>query len=507
MQKETILIVDDSEMNRSILADMLSEEYEILEAVDGREAVASLRHRVDISLVLLDFVMPNMDGFGVLDIMNRNGWINNIPVIMISAENSPAHIERAYELGVTDFITRPFDMFIVRRRVVNTLMLYGRQKELSHMVDEQIYEKERNSRLMINILSHIMEVRNGESGQHVHNVRRLTDFLLRSLLTRTDRYPLSESDITLIVTASSLHDIGKNAIDERILNKPGKLTDEEYAIMKTHTVVGAQILESIELEDGNALVKVARDICRWHHERYDGKGYPDGLSGEEIPISAQIVALADVYDALTSKRAYKEPLDGRTAIEMIVAGKCGAFNPLLLECLSANIDALPAFMETPVAAAGKQQEARTYMEVVSRNRGSGMYDQILHLLDYERIKNAFFASLAKEIQFEYTPAPPILTFSEWGARKLGIEESLTDPENNEKLREILGDDGWRHLSDALRTSTPETPDVTLELPITLEGRKQPHRIIARSVWSNDPSPQYEGALGIAVELPDTQAEL
>ena len=334
MDKEKILIVDDSEMNRAILADILGENYDIIEAEDGVQAVELLQQlSKKISLVLLDIVMPNMDGFGVLHIMNDNQWIDDIPVIMVSAEKEAAQVERAYDLGVTDFIIRPFDTYIVRHRVINTLLLYAKQKRLVKMVEEQIEQRERYSNTMIDILSHIVEVRNGESGLHVLHVRTITDFLLRKLRQRTEDYFLTDEGIALISNASALHDIGKIGIDEGILNKPGRLTDEEFEIMKTHTTLGAKMLEGETLKHENPLVKAAYDICRWHHERYDGRGYPDRLVGDEIPISAQVVALADVYDALTSVRVYKASYDHETAVQMILDGKCGNFNPMLLECL------------------------------------------------------------------------------------------------------------------------------------------------------------------------------
>ena len=306
-------------MNRSILADMLDDEYDIIEAENGKQAVSILQqHREEFSLVLLDIVMPQLDGFGVLNIMNENGWIEEVPVIMISAESSSTHVERAYQLGVTDFIGRPFDALIVHHRVVNTLFLYNKQRKLANLVAEQIYEKEKRSNLMIDVLSHIVEFRNGESGQHVRNVHILTELLLEQLVKKTDRYQLSWEDISLISTASALHDIGKIAIDEKILNKPGRLTPEEFAVMKTHSIIGAQMLEELPVYKEEQLVKVAYEICRWHHERYDGRGYPDGLRGDEIPISAQVVALADVYDALTSERVYKKAVPHEQAIQMIV---------------------------------------------------------------------------------------------------------------------------------------------------------------------------------------------
>lgn len=328
------MIVDDSQMNRFILARMLQPEYNILEAADGEQAVKILRERADeVSLLLLDIIMPGLDGFGVLKEMNRRGWIDDIPVIIISSDRSPETIERAYALQAVDFISRPFDVAIVRHRVHNTILTRAKQKRLMSMVEQQVYEKERQSGLMIDILSHIVEFRNGESGLHVIHIRVLTEMLLKCLVEKTGMYNIRPSDIQLISTASALHDIGKIVIPEQVLNKPGKLTEEEFALMKTHTVKGAEMILDVANHGGEPLLDYACKICRWHHERYDGNGYPDGLVGEEIPICAQVTALADVYDALTSERVYKKAYTHEDAVRMILEGECGKFNPLLMECL------------------------------------------------------------------------------------------------------------------------------------------------------------------------------
>lgn len=344
--KETILIVDDSALNRMVLIEILGKEnYTFLEAENGQQAVELLDCHPEVDLLLLDITMPEIDGFGVLEAMNQYHWIEETPVIMISAEDAYSFIERAYDLGASDYITRPFDARVVCRRVSNTLMLYAKQKRLVQMVAEQVYEKEKVSNTMISILSHIVEFRNNESGLHVVHIRTITELLLRRLRKKTDRYPLTEADISLISTASALHDIGKINIPEQILNKPGRLTKEEFEIVKTHSAVGEHMLRQIPFNQNEPLVKIAREICRWHHERWDGRGYPDGLKGDEIPISAQVVSLADVYDALTSERCYKAAFDHETALNMIVNGECGAFNPLLLECLMDGADQIKQAMQ------------------------------------------------------------------------------------------------------------------------------------------------------------------
>ena len=332
--RQKILIIDDSEFNRAILAEVLGGEFDILEAENGKAGLDVMeQYEKDISLVLLDIIMPVMDGFEVLNEMVNRNWIDDIPVIMISSEDSEAIIRRAYEMGVSDYINRPFDAQVVYRRVYNTIKLYAKQRRLIQLVTDQVYEKQKNSQIMIGILSQIMGYRNGESGQHILRINLITDILLDELARKTDRYNLSWSQRSVITTASALHDIGKIGISETILNKTEDLTAEEQQIMKAHTLIGAALLKNLELYQNEELVKTAYQICRWHHERYDGNGYPDGLKGEEIPIAAQVVSLADAYDILVSERSYKKAIPHKEAIKMILEGKSGVFDPILLECL------------------------------------------------------------------------------------------------------------------------------------------------------------------------------
>lgn len=333
-KKLNVLIVDDSRLNREILSSMLGDQFSIMEASSGEECLELLKqYGTGISIVLLDILMPGMSGFDVLRYMNSDHWIDDIPVIMISSDYTAESVREAYDLGVTDYIRRPFDSKIVFHRVFNTIKLYSKQRRLVHLVTDQINEKEKNNDMMISILSHIVEFRNGESGMHVVHIRMLTEMLLEQLVKRTDRYALDNNTRMLITTGSALHDIGKIGIDDKILNKPGRLTPEEFEEMKKHTIIGAEMLKSLGRYQNEPLIKTAHEICRWHHERYDGRGYPDGLRGDEIPISAQVVSIADVYDALVSERVYKKALSHETAIKMINNGECGMFNPILLDCM------------------------------------------------------------------------------------------------------------------------------------------------------------------------------
>ena len=333
--KSQILLVDDSKMNRMMLKEILGGDYSILEAENGQECLEKMQAEAgNIALVLLDINMPVMDGFEVLKAMNANHTIEDTPVIMISSEDSDAAIRRSYELGASDYVNRPFDARIVYRRVTNTIKLYAKQRRLVQMVSDQIRARENNTDTLVGVLSHIVEFRNGESGAHVRHIRIITEMLLHRLLEISSNYSITAEQQDLIPLASALHDIGKIGIDEKVLNKPGKLTPEEFKVIQTHSMLGAKMLHDLDQFAEQPLLQTAYEIARWHHERWDGRGYPDGLKGDEIPISAQLVSLADVYDALTSERCYKKAFSHEKAVQMILNGECGAFNPLLLQCLT-----------------------------------------------------------------------------------------------------------------------------------------------------------------------------
>ncbi|HAV00618.1 MAG TPA: two-component system response regulator [Lachnospiraceae bacterium] len=332
--RRKILITDDSEINRMILIEMLEKDYEIIEAGDGEEALNILKTQGDsIDLLLLDCIMPKMDGFAVLAEMDRLWWKVDIPVIMISAENDQEFIVRAYKQGAVDYITRPFNSVIVRHKVDGIMRMHIQEKNMVELASSQIIEKHQNNNMMIHILSGIVEFRNGESGQHILNVQTLTEMFMRELLNITDEYRITEDDMNLIPKAAALHDIGKISVPSSILNKPGALSSSEFTVMKAHTTEGYTILRSIEAYKDDPLIMMASAVCRWHHERYDGRGYPDGIAGDDIPIAAQLVSLADVYDALTSERCYKKAYPHEMTVNMILRGECGNFNPILIECL------------------------------------------------------------------------------------------------------------------------------------------------------------------------------
>jgi response regulator RpfG family c-di-GMP phosphodiesterase len=497
-EKEKILIADDSAMNRAILTEMLGDGYEILEAENGRQAVSIMQTNVDIDLLLLDIMMPEMDGFDVLAMMNKYHWIDDIPVIMISAENASSYVERAYDLGATDYISRPFDMAIVRRRVINTLMLYAKQKRLVRLVAEQVYEKEKSNSTMINILSHIVEFRNGESGLHVLHIQTATDILLRTLVRKNDKYNLNAADISLISTASALHDIGKINIPASILNKPGKLTKEEFDTMKAHTTTGAEILDKLPFQQESPLVKTAYAICRWHHERWDGRGYPDGLKGEDIPIAAQVVAMADVYDALTSERCYKKAFGHDKAMEMILNGECGQFNPLLLECLTDAGARLHA--ELSLASSGGSRrnylaEAQHISEVLLHEKSLPGQDHILRTLFVLRTKANFFAENARCVQFDYSEATGLVRFSPWAVEHMQVPEELHLPDEADQSGFAITD--IDRIRTALRATTVDRPHAELSMLLPIDGELRWHHVSLCALWSDEIPPLYIGAVGQA----------
>lgn len=499
--RNKVLIVDDAEINRSLLSDMLSEEYDILEAANGLEAMAQLnRFHAEISLVLLDIVMPEMDGFAVLASMRKSGYLDAIPVIIISAETSPAYIDHAYDLGAMEYVGRPFDESTVKRRVRNTIMLYSKQKLLQDMVTEQMLEKEKSNLIMVEILSHIVEFRNSESGLHVLHIRVITETLLKRLAKMTDAYALSPSRIALIAHASALHDIGKVSVPEHILNKPGKLTPAEYEILKDHSAAGARMLEAVSYYKSEELVRVASEICRWHHERYDGGGYPDGLKGEEIPIAAQVVALADVYDALTNARVYKPAYSHGAALRMILNGECGAFNPLLLTCLQHAAPSLEK--ELKVRSAGGISKEEFQDTARSLLQSSNVSNRTLALLEQERTKYRFFANMSKEIQFEYDSRSDLLTVSDWGAEQLGINAVVAHPQADAGLAAVFPKEDYLDLKRRLLMATHEDPIVERTYCLSVKGEPRWYKAVARPLWVGQ-----EGEMtGVIGKFTDVHAE-
>lgn len=480
MERKKLLIADDSEMNRAILANMLEQDFEIMEVSDGKEALAALQiYRKDLSALLLDIVMPGMDGFQVLEEMKQRQWLEDVPTVMISAETGSSYIDQAFELGAADYINRPFSATVVRRRIINTILLHTRRQEMMDILTSRVYRQEKSSKVMLSILNFAVEYRNGEGGSHMSGVEYLTGLLLRRLLAVTEQYSLAPEDVDLICTASALHDIGKLLVPEDILQKPGKLTDEEFAIIKTHTKLGAQILSELPMHRNEKLVKYAIEICRWHHERWNGEGYPDGLSGDHTPIAAQVVSLADAYDALTSKRSYKQAFSHEKAIEMIHNGECGSYNPLLLRCLDDVSDTAKQGMKD----AG-QTEAPLRRVVEELYKGQDLTAaRMTQQLEDAYAKQDFFTSLSDELWFDYTAQPSSLHLSRGLAEQTGLPSVMLEPLQSPTLQMYLGKELTEGLKRQLEDLTLEETRLDLTTKLRLRGRLRRCQLSVQITWS------------------------
>ena len=491
-KRQKILIVDDAEFNRVILKEILGETYNYLEAENGNQAIQIVEENPEIDLMLLDINMPQMNGFGVLEWMNRFQWIDETPVIMISSEESVDTMRKAYEMGITDYITRPFDSVIVKKRVQNTLALYANQKRLVNVVVDQVYEKEENNNIMIGILSNVLGFRNSESSEHILHIKTATEMMLRKLVKVTDAYPLTEADIALITTASSLHDIGKVGIPEEILNKPGRLTDEEFKIMKTHSEIGASLIRDMRFPKDKPLVHTAWEICRWHHERWDGKGYPDGLKGEEIPISAQVVSIVDVYDALTSERCYKKAFDHDTAIQMILDGQCGQFNPILLKCLKELSIQLSKM-------SGKEMDDNKHYHEIQRLSNEILSDKFLpnqiysqSLVKVMQEKIDFFKSNSGKNSIDYNAVSGQLTILNGEYQILCQRDNL----NFNLFKEFgVNEEDVQCIRVLLHQTSVQNKEISATIKATVENNSQMYRIKLHTLWSPLKKDGYIGIIG------------
>ena len=491
-KRQKILIVDDSKLNRDILKEILGETYNYLEAENGNQAIQMIGENIEIDLMLLDLNMPQMNGFEVLKIMKRSQCIAEIPVIMVSSEDAVDTMRKAYELGITDYITRPFDSVIVKKRVQNTLGLYMNQKHLINVVYDQVYEKEENNDIMIRIMSNILGSRNSESREHILHIKTATEMMLRQLVKLTDAYPLTEADIALITTASSLHDIGKIRIPEEILNKPGRLTVEEFKIMKTHSELGADIIKDMDFPQDHPLVHTAWEICRWHHERWDGKGYPDGLTGEEIPISAQVVSIVDVYDALTSERCYKKAFDHDTAIQMILDGQCGQFNPILLKCLKELSPQFSKMLDKETAENSYYHEVqRLSNEILSeKSLPNKNYSQNVVKIMQEKID--FFRSHSGKNSIEYNAISGQLII-------INEEQQILCQRDDPKFDifnvfEVSMED-IQHIRFLLNQTSVQNNEITLQIKAKVKNDSQMYHLKLRTLWSPLKKDGYIGIVG------------
>ena len=483
--QKRVLIVDDVELNRFILRGILCADFDVVEADSGKAALEMLkREKSDISIVLLDIVMPEMDGFAVLEAMQKLGYLNYIPVIIISTESTARYVDKAYEMGATDFINKPYNPNVVLHRVLNTIKLFNRQQTLMDIVTEQVYEKHRYADMMINILSTVMEMKNGESGLHILHINTITRILTENLLLLTDRYTFSRSDIQLICVASSLHDIGKIAIPDEILNKPGKLTAEEFEIMKTHSAKGAEMLERLTEYKDERLIKFAHDICLYHHERYDGRGYPVGLKGEEIPIWAQIVSVADVFDALISERVYKAAYSPDKALEMIINGECGVFNPVIVQCLI-NCSKQIVSALTHVSEAEKWEEKARYVaDDVEKYHISEFSDKSREISSSNLAKLKFVAAHNDGLIFDYSFMEGVMVIS--ANPELGFDKDVVfDPLDREQASKYFYMPAFDTAVECMRAASPSNPEVAFEFPrVTEEGTKV-YKVDMLCIYSED----------------------
>ena len=445
---------------------------------------------IGIDLMLLDINMPQMNGFEVLKIMKRSQCIEETPVIMISSEESVDTMREAYEMGITDYITRPFDSVIVKKRVQNTLSLYANQNNLVNVVVDQIYEKEENNNIMIRILSSILGSRNSESREHILHIKTATEMMLRQLIKITDVYHLTEADIALITTASSLHDIGKIYIPEEILNKPGRLTDEEFKIMKTHSELGADIIQDMHLPQEKPLVHTAWEICRWHHERWDGKGYPDGLKGEEIPISAQVVSIADVYDALTSERCYKKAFDHDTAIKMILDGQCGQFNPILLKCLKELCPRLFKMFSNETDDSKQYYEAQRLSNEILSEKSLPRKNHSQHLIKVMQEKIDFFKKNSGRNSVDYNAVSGQLTIINENQQTL---YQRVDSKFDVFKEFEVSEEDVQHIIDLLDHTSVQDKEISVQIEAKMENNRQLYNLKLHTLWS---SLKKDGFIGI-----------
>ena len=477
-QKRRILIADDSEINREMLTEILGTDYEYIYAKDGEETLEMLSKNFRIDIVLLDINMPKISGMQVLKAMREQDWLKEIPVVIISDENDDNFIKNAYYLGATDYIVRPFNAFLVQHRVSNTLMMYFQKRQLVQMVESQVFQREKINNMLITIFSHVVEIGNSESGSHTVNVQTITNMILRKLVTLTDKYNLSEEDISRISSVSALHDIGKIFIPDNILNKPGKLSDEEWEIMKNHTVSGDEFLKNIPIDQNEQLMITAHEICRYHHERWNGTGYPDGISGDEIPISAQVVSIADVYDALTSERCYKAEFSHEKALKMILGGECGVFNPLLLQCFEEISDELLINSKMNNGEYDVKRNSYTLAYEAFENENLSVSERYTTIYEAEKSKKEFFAECCRGIQFEYDAVLKNVQFIRYyneDGEKVLLQNNAT---------QLLNKKDWEKLNENIKKTTRENPDVEMMVSVPINGLLRWHRLRARTIWAS-----------------------
>lgn len=508
-RKRQILVVDDVELNRAILAELFQDSYEVLEAENGRQALELLEARhEDILIVLLDIIMPVMDGFEMLQNMARREWKEEIPVVLITSENSDNALLRGYELGVSDIINKPFNPNIVKRRVDNTIELYLHKRHLEALVRQQVETLEKQAlklnrfnEFIIDTLSTVVEFRSCESGTHIRRVREITRLLLESLSFRYPEYALPRGSIDKIVSAASMHDIGKIAIPDAVLNKPGRLTAEEFEIMKTHSLKGCELLQSINEGQDEEYYRFCYDICRSHHERWDGSGYPDGLAGNNIPIWAQVVSLADVYDALTSERVYKGAYTHAQAVSMILNGECGVFNPRLLNSF------LSVASRLENGEVGPTLRERVSIPAKPSRKGSSLSARTLWLLEREREKYRVLSELSGDIVFNYDVKRDMLECSEKWYEVFGRDITVPNVRRTLLRSSFIHEDDRPDVLRRLSGTTPKQPRCRMEIRLmTSGGGYEWFDIYVNALWDADSGSRI-GYLGKLTNINERKTEV
>lgn len=481
MHKQAVLVADDIEMNREILAMTFEQEYEVLQAENGEQVLQQLeKHKERVQAILLDLVMPVMDGFAVLEQLRQMDVLEKIPVFLITAENEEKMLSRAYELGVVDIVNKPFMPELIRKRIRNVLELFNARKQLSNQVhiqkralEEQASQlraqaqklQQLNSSI-IDTLATVIEFRDCESGEHVKRIRSLTMDILEKVCDTFPEYGILREEIPLIGEAAVMHDVGKIAIPDSILNKPGKLTSEEFEIMKLHTVRGCEILQHIPQVAGSGLSQYCYDICRHHHERWSGKGYPDGLKGDEIPIWAQVVSIADVYDALVSNRVYKKAFSREKAISMICGGECGEFNPKLLECF---LQAEASIYEKWYKDQKQDQLFMTPLQwkIPEEENNRQMKQQMEW--EIQRV-NWLMQQMKDEIVFFYNEQQDYIEYTQAYSKCFGENSKQFHARDFIKNDEHISDEEKKHIRAMMETLTPQNTCYSTQLVLgTLSG--------------------------------------
>lgn len=478
--KYTILIADKNIDNKSQLENLLGQSYDYLFASNVNEVIEKFKNEQDIDLLILNTEKIDSDELRVLNYLNETNLINKLPIMLIVQYGNNALIEKAYSLGITDLILTPFNPNVVRHRVKNTIDLFNNQKKLINVVEKQIKEREETNDAMINIFSNVIELRNHESGAHTMHVQVITNLLLKELVKLTDKYKLSESDITLISSLAAMHDIGKITVPESILNKPGKLTDEEWVIMRNHTVSGYEILCNSNIDQNSKFMKYAKEIVRHHHEKFDGRGYPDHLIGDEIPISAQVVSLADCYDALTSVRCYKKAYTHDEAVAMLLNKECGEFNPILIEAFKRIESELRADLDVGLDHSLKDVSSKDLtIEVLESSNID--YDKIKLESELDNIRRKFFDdSLNNNIWIEFDNLLHKFYYLD-GYKRISRVFDTFDIKNSEY--NILSEIDTKRFLEKFKLVSKDNPSFELEVILNIDGRPKYHRLSCLTIWN------------------------